>query len=123
MTSVTSGTLMTLGLVGTGVMGRGIAQIAAQAGLTVLLYDSNPAAVAAAIDAIGTALRRLADKGKLPAAEAAAAAARLQAADGLQAFASCDCVVEAIVEKLDAKQQLLGALEAIVRDDCILATN
>lgn len=118
-----TGTHPTLGLVGTGVMGRGIAQIAIQAGITVLFYDSNPSAIATGIESIRTTLRRLADKNKMTHAEADAAAARLCPVTELAALAQCDCVTEAIVEKLDAKHQLFRSLEAVVRPDCILATN
>ncbi|MFA7664618.1 MAG: 3-hydroxyacyl-CoA dehydrogenase [Burkholderiaceae bacterium] len=110
-------------VVGTGAMGRGIAQLLAQSGLPVLLFDTNRDAVAAAIGQISDIFARLAEKGRLDEAAAAAATARLQAADSLPALARCDLVVEAIVERLDAKQALFSELEAIVGEDCVLATN
>ncbi len=114
---------LVLGIVGTGLMGRGIAQIAALGGVRVLLHDARPAAVAEARDAIARTLATLADKGKIGRADAEAATARLGHADALDALADCHVVVEAIVEQLDAKRALFARLEGIVADDCVLATN
>src|SRR5574338_316499 len=114
---------LTLGVVGTGLMGRGIAQIAVQGGVQVRLFDSRPRAAAEACDAVAQMLAKLAEKGKLSAADAQAAVARLHIADTLQDLADCDIVIEAIVEDLDAKRQLFRDLETIVSDACLLATN
>ena len=114
---------LTLGIVGTGLMGRGIAQIAAQGGVNVRLHDARPEAAAEARTAVAQTLAKLAEKGKLTAAAADAAGARLSIADTLEQLAGCHIVVEAIVENLDAKCQLFQQLEAIVGDDCVLATN
>ena len=116
-------TLNILGLVGTGVMGSGIAQIAAQAGLTVRLFDARDGAARSARTSLAATFDKLVAKGKIEAVAAAAALERLQVADTLEALADCDVVVEAIIERLDAKQELLTRLEAIVSPDCILATN
>ena len=112
-----------LGIAGAGAMGRGIAQIAAQAGLRVLIFDLQTGAAAAARDTIAATLAGLAAKGKIAPADADAAAARIEPATGMEAFAPCQVVIEAIVEKLDAKRQLFTALEGIVGEDCILASN
>jgi 3-hydroxybutyryl-CoA dehydrogenase len=112
-----------IAVVGTGAMGRGIAQIAAQAGSTVTLYDQQPAAVAAAQQAIVEQWDRQVEKGRLDAATAAANKARLRAATSLQDLSSCDLVVEAIVEKLEIKAALFADLEGIVRADAVLASN
>jgi 3-hydroxybutyryl-CoA dehydrogenase len=112
-----------IAVVGTGAMGRGIAQIAAQAGSTVTLYDQQPAAVAAAQQAIAEQWDRQVEKGRLDAATAAANKARLRAASSLQDLSSCDLVVEAIVEKLEIKAALFADLEGIVRADAVLASN
>jgi len=112
-----------VGVVGCGAMGRGIAQIAAQAGLPVRLLDARPGAAEEASSAIAAALGRLAEKGKLAAADVAAAVGRLAPCGGLPELAGCDVVVEAIVEDLEAKRALLRALEPIVGERCILATN
>ncbi len=112
-----------IAVVGTGAMGRGIAQIAAQAGSTVTLYDTQAAAMAAAQQGIGAQWDKLAEKGRMDAADVAACKARLQTATSLQALAGCDLVVEAIVEKLDVKAALFAQLEDIVRPDTVLASN
>jgi 3-hydroxybutyryl-CoA dehydrogenase len=115
--------IATVGIVGAGAMGRGIAQIAAQAGLRVRLYDVQAGFVDEARDMILSQLDRLREKGRLTEAAVAAAAAGLAPAHTLDAFADCDLVIEAIVEEIEAKRKLLAALENIVRPDCILATN
>jgi 3-hydroxybutyryl-CoA dehydrogenase len=114
---------LTVGIVGTGIMGRGIAQIAAQSGIRVLLYDSRADAAREAKKSIQDTLSRLAGKGKISAQDAAAAIERIVICDVLGDISPCHIVIEAIVEKLDAKHQLFQSLEAIVTDDCLLATN
>lgn len=114
---------LTLGIAGAGAMGRGIAQVAAQAGIRVLLFDLAPGAAAAAQQAIAATLSGLAAKGKIAQDAADAAAARIEPAATLEAFAPCHVVIEAIIEKLEAKRQLFTALEGIVGGDCILASN
>jgi 3-hydroxybutyryl-CoA dehydrogenase len=112
-----------LGIVGCGLMGRGIAQIAIQGGIQVILHDSRPGGAEEARDAIGATLQKLADKGKLSAQDVADACARLSVAGSVADLAPCTTVVEAIVEKLDAKQELFRQLETVVGAGCILATN
>jgi 3-hydroxybutyryl-CoA dehydrogenase len=113
----------TVGIVGSGAMGRGIAQIAALGGLTVRLFDTNPQAVLAARDYLTDTLNKLVAKGKLQEADAHAALARIQAAGYSSELADCDVVIEAIVEKLDVKRELFRELEAVVGPHCILASN
>jgi 3-hydroxybutyryl-CoA dehydrogenase len=110
-------------VIGSGAMGAGIAQVAAVAGYTVHLYDTRPEAVAKAISDIAAALNKLVAKERMSAIDCAAAIARVHAAVTLDAVAGAGLVVEAIVENLDAKRALFAQLEAIVGDDCILATN
>lgn len=112
-----------LGIVGAGLMGRGIAQIAAQGGLTVILYDNRPGAAQEAREAILATLEKLSSKGKLSAADVAAADSRLAVAEALSDLARCTTVIEAIVEKLEAKRELFQQLENVVEEPCILATN
>ncbi|HSW18088.1 MAG TPA: 3-hydroxyacyl-CoA dehydrogenase [Ramlibacter sp.] len=116
-------TYTTVGVVGAGAMGRGIAQIAAQAGSTVKLYDTQPQAVAKARDELFNQWDRLLEKGRMDQAAVQACKQRLQAADSLQALADCDLVVEAIVEQLDVKKALFAELESIVKPGAVLATN
>ncbi len=113
----------TIGIVGTGAMGRGIAQITAAAGFPVRLLDSRPAAVADAVDFVAKMFARAGDKGQMTDDGVKAATARLQPAAGLDDLAPCDLVIEAIVEELGAKRALFKALEDVVTQDAILASN
>lgn len=112
-----------LGLVGTGAMGRGIAQLAAQAGLEVTLHDARTGAVDEAREFITGIWSRGVAKGRLSEDDLARYGARLHGAADLADLAGCDIVVEAIVEKLEAKQELFTRLEGILDDQAVLATN
>ncbi|HJV86150.1 MAG TPA: 3-hydroxyacyl-CoA dehydrogenase [Noviherbaspirillum sp.] len=112
-----------VGLVGCGVMGRGIAQIAALAGAQVHLNDSREGAAAAARQELLATFGKLVEKGKLDKAAADAAADRLQVGAQLQDLAGCHVIVEAIVEDLAVKKALFTSLEDIAGPDTILATN
>jgi 3-hydroxybutyryl-CoA dehydrogenase len=112
-----------LGIVGAGLMGRGIAQIAVQGKIPVILHDSRPGAAEEARAVITATLEKLAAKGKVTTADVNAAAERLTVAASLADLSPCTTVVEAIVEKIDAKRDLFVQLEAVVSDHCILATN
>ena len=112
-----------VGIVGTGAMGRGIAQIAAQAGSTVLLLDAQAGAAERARQAIVDQWNKLVDKGRIDPAQASAWQAALQPVAEMADLKDCELVVEAIVERLDAKQSLFQALEAIVAPTALLATN
>ncbi len=117
----------TVGVVGAGAMGSGIAQVAASAGLDVMLGDVQPAAVARARAAIGRALARDVEKGRRTQADADATLARIgDAGDlgaGFERYAGCGIVIEAVLEDLAVKRALFAALEREVGDDCLLATN
>lgn len=110
-------------VIGTGTMGQGIAQVALVAGHPVRLYDTIPGRAREAADAIGARLDRLVEKERLSGADRDAARARLLPAEDLPELADCALVVEAVLERLDVKQDLFRALEGIVADDCLLATN
>ena len=113
----------TVGIVGAGLMGRGIAQVTAQAGYDVRLVDAKPAAAAEAKGAIAETLSALAAKGKIAAESAPGAVARIALPEDLAGLAGCDLIIEAIVERLDLKQALFKSLETVAGDDCIFATN
>jgi 3-hydroxybutyryl-CoA dehydrogenase len=115
--------LNTLGVVGAGVMGLGIAQIAIQAGLRVRLHDAREGAALAGVSQLHQALAKLHDKGKVTPETIGHAQQHLVAVDSLVGMSDCDVVVEAIVEKLEAKQALMAELEGIVLPGAILATN
>lgn len=118
-----SNTFPQVGIVGTGAMGRGIAQIAAQSGSTVHLYDTNPEAAAAAKEQIAQQWQRLVEKGRIEEAKATQWTALLKTCDALDGLAGCDLVIEAIVERLDVKRALFAQLEALVAPTAVLATN
>ncbi|HEY9459434.1 MAG TPA: 3-hydroxyacyl-CoA dehydrogenase [Paralcaligenes sp.] len=115
--------IKTIGIVGAGAMGRGIAQIAAQAGLTVCLFDVNPQATTAARDHLEQLWARLSAKGKITAELAAGSLQRIQVCADLKELIQADLVVEAVVERLDVKRDLFRQLENCVAPDCILASN
>ncbi|MBK6472121.1 MAG: 3-hydroxyacyl-CoA dehydrogenase [Betaproteobacteria bacterium] len=110
-------------VVGAGIMGTGIAQVAAQAGHVVKLYDTREGAAAAACDRLAATFGDRVAKGRLEAAAAQATLARIQPVDTLDAAASVALVVEAIVEDLAAKRALFRELERVVDAGCVLATN
>ena len=104
-------------------MGRGIAQIATQAGSEVVLMDVQAGAAEKARDAVCSQWDKLAEKGRISAGTADGYKARLKVADTLSDLAGCDLVVEAIVERLDVKKALFADLEAIVPAHAVLASN
>ncbi|ATG74587.1 hypothetical protein AN401_12600 [Zobellella denitrificans] len=110
-------------VIGAGTMGLGIAQVAAQAGHEVRLYDAHPAQTARALDDFASRLADRVARGKLSEQDAAALRARLTPAASLNELADADLVIEAIVERLDIKQQLFAELEGICGERCILASN
>ncbi|VVO46582.1 3-hydroxyacyl-CoA dehydrogenase PaaH [Pseudomonas fluorescens] len=112
-----------IAVIGAGAMGAGIAQVAAQAGHTVLLLDNRPGAAAQAIEGIGRQLGKRVDNGKLAAGSRTATLARLLAVEAIEALADCELVIEAIVENLEVKRALLRQLEEICGERCILASN
>ena len=127
-----------VGVVGAGIMGRGIAQVAAAAGHDVVLADARPGAARDALAAIDAALAGLVSKGKIDAAARAAIVGRIRPVDppgGMRsietreplidvgAFDGCGLVIEAIVEELSVKQALLGRIAHEVPLDAVLATN
>jgi 3-hydroxybutyryl-CoA dehydrogenase len=114
---------LTVGVIGTGAMGRGIVQVAAAGGMRVLMTDSRPGAAQEARDFVGKMLARAAEKGSMSKADAEAALDRIGIVDGPAGMKPCHVVIEAIVENLEAKRQLFAELEHIVAPDCILATN
>lgn len=111
------------GVIGSGTMGAGIATAILQAGKPVVLIDTDPAALAKAIPRIEGAIDTGVARGRLTAATAAAAKARLVTSTDLTALAPCDVVIEAVFEDQDVKQALFARLNTVVRADAIIATN
>ena len=114
---------LTVGVIGSGAMGRGIVQVAAAGGINVLVTDSRPGAAQEARDFVGKMLARAAEKGSITQDAAAAALNRITVVNGPADMKPCHVVIEAIVENLDAKRQLFAELESIVSPECILVTN
>ena len=110
-------------VVGAGIMGAGIAQVAAQAGHPVFLFDMREGAAAQAKAKLAATLDGLVAKGKITAEAAAATLARIEPIPSLDAAAGAALVVEAIVENLDAKRSLFRQLESVVGEAAILASN
>jgi 3-hydroxybutyryl-CoA dehydrogenase len=109
------------GIIGSGAMGTGIAQVAAIAGHGVVVYDNNTAALHKAQQGLSTTLNKLQEKGKI--SNAAEVLQRLVFTNNLNDLSDCMLVIEAIVENLSVKQQVFAALERQVCEECILATN
>ncbi len=112
-----------LAVVGAGLMGSGIAQVAAQAGWEVALRDVTEPALARARDAIAASLGKFAAKGAISAEDAEAALNRIHPTTDLDAAADADIVVEAVFERLDIKQEVFRALDTLCKDSAVLATN
>ena len=115
--------IKTVGVVGAGTMGNGIAQSFAQAGFNVTLVDVAAPMLERARKTIDKSLEKFVEKGKLTAADKAGVAARMSTAQELSALADADYVVEAIVEDADAKRALFSQLDTVTRRDVVLASN
>jgi 3-hydroxybutyryl-CoA dehydrogenase len=114
---------MDIGIIGSGAMGAGIAQVAATAGHRVLIYDNNSEALGKARSALDSTLARLVEKQKLSAEAASDISSRTTYAADLSAFRNCGLIIEAIVENLEVKQKVFTELEGIVSKGCVLASN
>jgi 3-hydroxybutyryl-CoA dehydrogenase len=112
-----------LGIVGSGIMGSGIAEVAAKAGSTVVLRSRKQESADAMVAALGKSLAKQVSRGKLDEAEAEAVQGRVSATADLEALADCDMVIESVVEDLGVKKQLFVELDRIVKGGAILATN
>jgi 3-hydroxybutyryl-CoA dehydrogenase len=112
-----------LAIVGAGLMGSGIAQVAAQAGWDVTLRDLDKASTQRGVDGIRASLNRFVQKGVISEEDVAATLARITTTTDLDAVADADIVVEAVFEKLDVKQEVFRAIDKACKDGAILATN
>jgi 3-hydroxybutyryl-CoA dehydrogenase len=112
----------TVGVVGAGTMGSGIAQVSATAGYDVVMQDVSEELVADGFDAIDESLGMLVERDELDAA-AKDARRRIEGTTDTDALADCDIVVEAVTEELSVKQSVFGDLAAVTRSEAILATN
>lgn len=111
-------------IVGAGLMGSGIAEVVARAGLTVSLVDLDEAAVGRGLGRIEKSLQRGVDKGRIPSADAAAALSRITTSTDLaEAAAGADHAIETVVEDIGIKIDVLSRLDAVCREDVVFATN
>lgn len=113
----------TIGMVGAGAMGAGIAQVAAQAGCAVVLTDSSSAALDRSEAQLKKIVARLIEKGRMTSEEGDNLCGRIQRSTRFSDLANCDLVIEAIVENLEVKQSVFREVEAVVRPDAVLASN
>jgi 3-hydroxybutyryl-CoA dehydrogenase len=113
----------TVGIIGTGAMGRGIGQIMASGGMTVLLFDVTEGAAEAGRAFAERMILRAAEKGTISDDDAKAAAGRLRVVGAVADLCDCDLVIEAVVEDIGVKRNVFGGLEDVVSADCILASN
>src|SRR5947207_7078407 len=112
-----------LAVIGAGLMGSGIAQVAAQAGWEVTIRDLDDAAVRRGLDGIRRSLAKFAQKGTIPADGVEAIVARITPTTDLEAAADADIVIEAVFERLDVKHEVFRALDRICKADAVLGTN
>jgi 3-hydroxybutyryl-CoA dehydrogenase len=115
--------IQSIGVVGAGTMGNGIAQACAAAGVSVVLTDVAQAQLDRGLKAVDGSLERLVKKERLSAADKAAVLARITTSTGLDALAGCDLVVEAATENLDLKLKIFGQLDAVAKPEAIIASN
>ena len=113
----------TLGIVGAGQMGNGIAHVAALAGVQVVMSDLTDAFVRKGLDTVAKNLQRGVDKGKMTASDKDAVLSRISGTTRLEDLSGCDVVVEAAIEKLDVKLELFKTLDGLLKPGAILATN
>jgi len=112
-----------LGIVGSGIMGSGIAEVAAKAGIEVILRSRQQQTADAMVTGLGKSLDKQVERGKLDEGERDQVLSRVTATHDLHALAECDLVLESVVEDLDVKKELFRGLDLAVKDEAILATN
>jgi 3-hydroxybutyryl-CoA dehydrogenase len=116
-------TVKRLGVVGSGIMGSGIAEVAGKAGIEVVLRSRRQESADAMVAGLEKSLAKQVDRGKLEAADRDAVLGRVRGVADLGELADCDLVLESVVEDLDTKKELFRELDGIVKDGAILATN
>lgn len=112
-----------IGVIGSGAMGSGIAQVAATAGYKVKVYDNNQVALDKAISSLKAGLSKLVEKQKISTAQQSTILGNIHFVNDLKELADGDLIIEAIVEKLDIKKSVFSELEKIVKESCVLASN
>ena len=112
-----------MAVIGAGQMGSGIAQVAAQAGLSVTLVDASPELAEKALAKLGAGLQKLVEKGKLTAEQRSTVLSRIKAGKGLDDCAGADLAIEAVVENEGVKKEIFKRLDALLAPSAILASN
>jgi 3-hydroxybutyryl-CoA dehydrogenase len=112
-----------VGIIGSGAMGAGIAQVAATAGHQVWVFDSNAAALEKANANWQSAIAKLVEKNKVSTATGTSVLSKLKTTSQLEDLKNCNIVIEAIVEDIDVKQKVFSDIEKVVADNCVLASN
>lgn len=116
-------TIQRVGILGSGIMGSGIAEVAAKAGIEVVLRSRQQATADAMLEGLGKSVAKQVDRGKLEQADADAVLGRVRATDHLGDLVDCDLVIESVVEDLSVKKPLFAELDSICKPEAILATN
>lgn len=116
-------TIQKVGIIGSGIMGSGIAEVAAKAGFDVVLRSRQQATADAMVASLRKSLDRQVERGRIEQADADTVFARVSATDALSALADCDLVIESVVEDLAVKRGLFAELDGICKEGAILATN
>ena len=112
-----------VGIVGSGAMGSGIAQVAAMAGHKVMLYDNNTASLQKAKQSLAATLSKLVEKQKITQQKSDEVNSLISFTENIETLKPCNLIIEAIVENLDIKKQVFSQLEKITEGKCVLATN
>jgi 3-hydroxybutyryl-CoA dehydrogenase len=115
--------IRTIGVVGAGTMGNGIAQVCAAAGYSVVITDIAQAALDRAMKTIDGSLERMVNKQKLSASDKSATLSRLSTATDMKALADCDLVIEAATENIDLKLKIFAQIDSVAKREAIIATN
>ena len=115
--------MKTIGVIGAGSMGSGIAQIAATNECKVLLFDNNPKALLKALEKLKKILNRLVQKNKINQLQSEKIISRISTVENIVELSSCDLVIEAIIEDIDVKKNIFSELDVICPESTILATN
>ena len=118
-----TGTIRTVGIVGSGIMGAGLAEVAARAGYDVIVASRSKASAAGALRTIDAGLSMAVERGKATADERESAMARIIAVEGFDSMGDCDLVIESVIEEMEVKLQLFSALDRATKPSAILATN
>lgn len=115
--------IKTVGVVGSGIMGSGLAEVIARAGMQVIVRSRQQASADAMVASVAKGLAKQVEKGRLTEDESAAILGRITAVSDLKALADCDLIIESVVEDLATKKSLIAELDAIAKPSAIIGTN